>query len=121
MFPDPQQPAAKSVPGIPWFPGITVLQAMSIADSIIDTSFTFRVVYASFYGAFVDMIDGVPDANGNYWILYIDGVQASTGVSEAIIVENTPGANVDIEWKFENPGAVHQTVAKEAAAKLVGK
>ena len=64
------------------------------------------------------MIGDIEDANGKYWILYIDGVQATIGVSEAIIVENTQGMHVDIEWKFEDPGAVHQVKTKEAATKL---
>src|SRR5579871_2486915 len=37
----------KRVIGVPWYPGITVLQAMVIAQSMHPGSFSFRVLYHS--------------------------------------------------------------------------
>jgi Domain of unknown function (DUF4430) len=95
----------KQVTGIPWYPGITVLQAMVIAQSMHPGSFSFRVLYHSFYGAFVDMIDGVADADPKYWTVSVSNNQLPVGVSEAIVLEDRQGENVEIEWKFGVPEA----------------
>jgi hypothetical protein len=78
----------KQVTGIPWYPGIS-----------------FRVLYHSFYGAFVDMIDGVTDADPKYWTVSVSNNPLPVGVSEAIVLEDRQGENVEIEWKFGVPEA----------------
>ena len=57
---------------IPWFPGITVLQAMIIGQEIYERQFSFRAVYSSFFGAFIDMIDGTEDKDSNFWLFSIN-------------------------------------------------
>jgi hypothetical protein len=95
----------KQVTGIPWYPGITVLQAMVIAQSMHPGSFSFRVLYHSFYGAFVDMIDSVADADPKYWTVSVSNNPLPVGASEAIVLEDRQGENVEIEWKFGVPEA----------------
>lgn len=95
----------KRVTDVPWYPGITVLQAMVIAQSMDPGSFSFRVLYHSFYGAFVDMIDGVTDADPKYWTVSVSNNPLPVGVSEAIVLEERQGENVEIEWRFGVPEA----------------
>src|SRR5271168_4273426 len=86
---DPGSPA-KQFTGIPWFPGITVLQAMIIGEAMnppVPTdpqakAFSFRALYHSFYGAFIDEIDDVADAGVNYWMVYVNNAKSVIGVSE---------------------------------------
>lgn len=47
-------------------------------------------------GFFVDAINGVKNAGGKYWILYINGVSATAGVSAARVRTGDV-----IEWKYE--------------------
>ena len=118
VFPDPAKPATQSVPNIPWYPGVTVLDAMILADAISEATFKFRVVYASLYGAFVDKIGDTEDQGDSYWVLYIDGQEAKVGVSESLLIEQ-PGQNVEIAWKFQAspiPHAVGSQVEKKAKA-----
>ena len=79
---------------------------MILADAISEATFTFRVVYASLYGAFVDKIGDTEDQGDSYWMLYIDGQEAKVGVSEAVLIEQ-PGQNVEIEWKYQASPAPH--------------
>jgi hypothetical protein len=81
------------------------LQAMVIAQSMHPGSFSFRVLYHSFYGAFVDMIDGVTDADPKYWTVSVSNNPLPVGVSEAIVLEERQGENVEIEWRFGIPEA----------------
>jgi hypothetical protein len=110
VFVDPNKPATLNVKRIPWFPGMTVLQAMIIADAMTDSAFSFRAVYASFYGAFIDKIIGTEDAGSSYWMLYVEGQSANVGASTQLIIENTKPTNVEIEWKYTNvPTSSNQT------------
>ena len=102
---DQAQPL-KQITGIPWYPGITVLQAMVIGQSMNPGSFSFRVVYHSFYGAFVDMIDDIADAAPKYWMVSVSNNPSPVGVSEAVVLEDNQGENVEIEWKFRIPQQV---------------
>jgi hypothetical protein len=107
-----QQP--KQVVGIPWYPGITVLHAMVIGQSMNPGSFSFRVLYHSFFGAFVDMIDDVVDASPKFWMFSVSNNASPVGVSEAIVLEDKQGENIEIEWKF---GVPQQTAAAQATRK----
>jgi hypothetical protein len=66
-------------------------------------NFSFRVVYRSIYGAFVDSIDGVTDGDIKdcFWFLTIDGADSKVGVSEAIISEDNTKTTALIEWYFK--------------------
>ena len=108
----------KRVTGVPWYPGITVLQAMVIAQSMHPGSFSFRVLYHSFYGAFVDMIGGVTDADPKYWTVSVSNNPLPVGVSEAIVLEERQGENVEIEWRFGVPDADDAAQASRKTAAL---
>ena len=117
---DPSSQPKKFV-DIPWYPGITVLQAMIIAQSMNPGAFSFRALYHSFYGAFVDEIDDVPDADPKYWLFSVNNASSPVGVSEAIVLESAAGVNAEIEWVFGAPtsSAAHkqQTARKGQLAK----
>jgi hypothetical protein len=110
--------APKRLTGVPWYPGITVLQAMVIAQSMHPGSFSFRVLYHSFYGAFVDMIGGVTDADPKYWTVSVSNNPLPVGVSEAIVLEERQGENVEIEWHFGIPDADDAAQASRKTAAL---
>jgi hypothetical protein len=61
VFEDAAQPPTKTFTGIPWFPGMTILQAMILAQAMNVGGFEFQVEYNSIYGAFVNKIDSVED------------------------------------------------------------
>ena len=72
----------------------TVIEAMRALAST--TAFTFVGHDYPGLGFFVDSINGTTNANGKYWILYINGVPATAGVSTA-----TVRAGDTVEWKYE--------------------
>jgi hypothetical protein len=61
-----------AIPGIPWFPVLTVLQAMIIAQATRPDSFNFTVTYHSKFSAFVEAIGDATEGNGKFWMLKID-------------------------------------------------
>jgi hypothetical protein len=113
------------VENIPWYAGMTVLQAMIMADAITEPSghpgasdyqpqcdFSFRVTYSSMFGAFVDQIGGKSAQGGKYWALYyyLKGEApkpSQYGVSEALLLEDAAGQTMFVEWRFEAPRANH--------------
>jgi Domain of unknown function (DUF4430) len=104
IFSDPAAPKpTHQLPNVPWFAGITALQAMVIGEAMYEKSFSFRVVYRSIYGAFIDSIDDIADDPGQnrFWMLYINGAAALTGVSEAIIQEDDTVTSATIEWRYQ--------------------
>ena len=114
---DASEPPTR-VTGIPWYPGITVLKAMVIAQSMHPGSFSFRVLYHSSYGAFVDMVDGVADSDPKYWTVAVSNNPLPVGVSEAIVLEDRQGENVEIEWRFGIPDADDAAQASRKTAAL---
>jgi hypothetical protein len=111
IYKDPAQPdPSDQLPDVPWFAGITALQAMVIGEAMHERCFSFRVVYRSIFGAFIDSIDGVDDHPGNqkFWMLYINGQESNVGVSEAIISEDETVTSAVIEWRYDDiSGATH--------------
>lgn len=102
VVPDPGQPPSQRVANVPWQPGTTVLGAMILADAMSPFTFTFRVLFASAFGALVDMIDGVEEHDSLYWLAYVNGQFSDLGAS-TILVPGGPGApNAEIEWRLEN-------------------
>jgi hypothetical protein len=117
---DPALPSRR-VQNIPWYAGITALQAMILADAITepaghrgapdyrhDVDFSFRVTYSSMFGAFVDQIGGIANGNGKFWLLYVfrDGtppLESPVGVSEALLLEDAAGQTVVVEWRLQAP------------------
>ena len=75
-------------------PGSTVLDAMRTLASTSDFTFSGRD-YSSL-GFFVDSIKGKENADGYYWILYVNGKSSDTGVSQT-----TLSAGDTVEWKYE--------------------
>jgi hypothetical protein len=116
IYKDPADPnPTHQLPDIPWFAGITALQAMIIGEAMYEKSFSFRVVYRSIFGAFIDSIDGTDDdpTAGRFWMLYIDGEESSVGVSEAIISEDEVITSAVLEWRYVGAAeASHQVMLK---------
>lgn len=73
--------------------GINVYDAMK---SIEDKSFSFKATENPSLGYFVEEINGVKSTPGKYWIYYVNGKEASVGISKYIL------KNGDIiSWKQE--------------------
>ena len=114
---------------IPWYAGIRALDAMIIADAMTEPAghrgtpeykpeldFSFRAIFSSIYGAFVDQISGITARNGKYWMLYIylkgQTPELSTrGVSEALLIDGAAGFNIVVEWRHESPPHGHPQAA----------
>lgn len=73
--------------------GTTAYDAMAKLAS--STSFSFSAKYYSGLGHFIDAINGIKNANGNYWTLYVNGKYATVGASAYVLSEND-----GIEWKY---------------------
>lgn len=120
--PDPNRKPTHTIEDIPWFPGITVLEAMIIGEAMSPKRFSFRAVYASFYGAFIDQIDNLADQGGKYWMLYINAKSSNLGASEAIVLEDPFTPTIKVEWKYEllptNQASQKSISMKKAASKL---
>jgi hypothetical protein len=100
VFEDASQPPTKSLPNIPWFPSMTILEAMVLGQAMYVGSLEFQVQYNSRYGAFVNQIDSTPDKGNFFWLVQQNHVLAKVGVSEAIIFEDHAGQNVEVEWIY---------------------
>jgi hypothetical protein len=100
VYADASQPPTKTFLDIPWFPGMTILEAMVLAQAMYVGSFEFQVEYNSRYGAFVNQIDTTPDKGTFFWLVQQNHVPAKVGVSEAIVFEDHSGQNVEIEWIY---------------------
>jgi hypothetical protein len=104
IFAEPDRPdPTLSVPDVPWFAGITVLQAMIIGEALSPKNFVFRVEYRSIYGAQIDSIDNVTDnitKPSHYWMLYINGEEATVGASEAILLEDAANHVATVDWRY---------------------
>jgi hypothetical protein len=102
IYPDPAQPPSIAQAGIPWFAGMTALQAMIVGESMNPKNFAFRVEYRSIYGAQIDAIDGLADGDqpDHYWLFFVDGQESQVGVSEAVLSEDATKTYVLIEWKY---------------------
>jgi hypothetical protein len=115
IYKNPSKPdPSDQLPDVPWFAGMTVLQAMVIGEAMYEKSFSFRVVYRSIFGAFIDSIDDVEDDPGSqrFWMLFVNGQESSVGVSEAIISEDETITTAVIEWRYEDiSGKDRQQVA----------
>lgn len=59
-------------------------------------SFTFTSKEYPTLGSFLESLQGIKNANGKYWMLYINGSLSPVGMSHADIV---PGDR--IEWRYE--------------------
>lgn len=76
--------------------GSTLYEAMR-ALSASNTSFSFTGHDYGSMGFFIDSLDAIPNANGKYWILYVNGTLAPRGVSQTILHTND-----HVEWRYEN-------------------
>jgi hypothetical protein len=120
IYANPAQPGPTlSLPDVPWYAGITALQAMVIGEALHPSNFGFRVVYRSIYGAFIDSIDGLTDGDqpNHYWMLYIDGEEAEVGASEAILQADATKTHVVVEWRYcDVSDASHNQAALKSKA-----
>jgi len=76
--------------------GTTAYDAMTTLASE-NSSFTFKSKLYSGLGYFIQEINGVPNAGGKYWTLYLNGKYSNVGASQYVLQQ---GDNV--EWRFEN-------------------
>lgn len=72
----------------------TVLEVMQTRAEKGEFSFSGRDFPG--LGFFVEEINGKRNANGYYWILYVNGTSSQTGVSQTVL-----SAGDVIEWKYE--------------------
>ena len=72
----------------------TVHDAMNELASSSDFKFTSKEF--SGMGAFVESINGKPNANGFYWILRVNGKESQKGISQTFISQGDT-----VEWKYE--------------------
>ena len=72
----------------------TVLAAMYAYAS--SSSFAFTGENYPSLGFFVDSIGGRANADGNYWILYVNGTSSSLGASSAMV-----SSGDTVEWRYE--------------------
>jgi hypothetical protein len=102
IYNNPALPPSLTLSGVPWYAGLTALQAMITGEAMNVANFTFRVEYRSIYGAQIDCIDGLADGDkaNHYWLLFIDGIEAAVGASEAIIDEGPTKTSTLVEWKY---------------------
>jgi hypothetical protein len=103
VYADPDKPdPTLELPDVPWYASITALQAMIIGEALHPNDFSFRVIYRSVYGAFIDSIDSLADGDkpNHYWLLYINGDEAQVGATEAILLEDSAERVVIIEWRY---------------------
>ena len=75
-------------------PNDTLIEAMRALAAASTFTFTGRDYPG--LGFFVDSINGKKNADGMYWILYVNGIVAPTGVSATVV-----HAGDTIEWKYE--------------------
>ncbi|GLQ91970.1 DUF4430 domain-containing protein [Dyella acidisoli] len=107
IYADQTQPPSLILSGIPWYAGMTALQAMIIGEALNTKNFAFRVEYRSIYGAQIDSIDGLSDGDqpNHYWLLFVDGKESLVGASEAIIKEDPSKRSSLVEWKYTDMSA----------------
>jgi hypothetical protein len=121
IYANPANPnPTQSLPDVPWYASITVLQAMIIGESMNPTNFSFRVEYRSIYGAQIDSIDGTTDgATPNcYWLLWTNGVESTVGASEAILLEDLTNQTALVEWKYTDVSNLQSSSLKPKTAAL---
>jgi hypothetical protein len=121
IYSNPNSPSpTMTLPDVPWYAGITALQAMIIGEAMHSSNFSFRVVYKSIYGAFIDSIDGVTDNDqpNLYWMLTVDGADPGVGASEAVIQEDSAKTSALIEWRYVDVTAVKSKQAQLKAKPL---
>ena len=116
IYADPNNPRpTRVISDVPWFSGITALQAMIIGGTMSAADFSFRVIYRSgpICGAEIDAIDGVSDGDTakHYWLLYVDGCESKVGASEAIILGDATDQTPVVEWRYTDVSAVLKPVA----------
>lgn len=78
-------------------PNSTVYDAMKKLGEDKSSGFTFHSKEYSSLGNFVDSINGVPGTPGKYWLYYLNGKKASTGVSK-----NKIKSGDVVTWKQES-------------------
>lgn len=112
IYKDSANPPTHNLVDVPWFAGLTVLQAMIVGEAMYQAAnFEFAVRYRSIYGAYIFSIDGLSDGDqaDHYWMLYVDGAASNYGVSESLIFEDVQKTSALLEWKYEPIGAAPHT------------
>lgn len=82
-------------PGASAYDAMVALASTSRAVTT-NTPFSFEATYYSGLGYFISAINGVKNAGGTYWTLYINGKYSTVGASSYRLL-----ANDQIEWQYE--------------------
>ncbi len=75
--------------------GSTVYEAMEVLA--VQTSFKFKSKYFPGLGYLIDEINGVRNAGGKYWMLYVNKKFATLGASQYKL-----SAGDSVEWRYES-------------------
>ena len=76
--------------------GSTVYEAMVLLSASTTADFNFKAKEYSGIGYFIEEINGVKNAGGKYWTLYVNGKYAMVGVSDYKL-----SAGDKVEWRYE--------------------
>lgn len=105
ILPDARNPRTESGDTILVIPPRKVFQLLAVATSTVEAhmqaeqargALSYTSAKYPMLGTFVESINGTRNANGKYWILYVDDTPSSVGMSSASVV---PGTR--IEWRYE--------------------
>ena len=97
---------AKPVQGSEKIPVTLLIGNATFADEVNANSTAFDLIKKhaqinstdSAYGAFINCINDVCNTKETYWMFYVNGTMASSGVSMYYITDNST-----IEMRFESP------------------
>lgn len=64
-----------------------------------ESAFTFTSQEYPSMGVFIDSVNGKKNANGMYWILYINGESSKVGASLAVVKSDDV-----VEWRYKENG-----------------
>lgn len=93
--------ASRTIGDIPWYPGITILDALMIADGMFEDTFTFQIKYTSVFGAWMEEVDGVANASPKYWFFHVNDVPIEVGPSSLVLPAPTPGEPVRLDLVYQ--------------------
>eukprot|EP00026_Physarum_polycephalum_P019613 Phypoly_transcript_21711.p1 GENE.Phypoly_transcript_21711~~Phypoly_transcript_21711.p1 ORF type:complete len:123 (+),score=16.22 Phypoly_transcript_21711:94-462(+) len=84
IYMDVNEPSGKTQTiTLPWYPSLTLFNAMVQMVTYTNQNFTFDMSFASAqYGGFVTSINGIDNTETLYWLYSVNGQQAQVGVGE---------------------------------------
>jgi hypothetical protein len=89
-----------TITGIPWQQGLNVQQELEAAynqTSQPTPVFHFYLEYFGSYGYMVSQFSAIADQDPNYWMFYVNGVLAQTGIDSYALQ-----AGDAVQWKYQS-------------------